>query len=153
MPVSQSTELAKPPATVRFTVIESFGSAVVASGSRNDATCRPVESLSTTRTLLRQLNAPSRSGVSRLRADTRVLVLWAMLSSCPSGRVKNSFDGAVPLARSLVTLRPGDQVMLRPKSSGLGEMVSDGGWCWSCCPTDSAAGCRPVRSSPSRSAW
>ncbi len=128
MPVSQLSPVWKLPGKTEYTSTESFGSGVEKSGCSNESTWRPVVRLSCIVMALRQLKAPTRSGVSKLKEVTREFWTWASVSTPPSGLRESS--GASWRFRSSVRTRlsPGDQVMLRPRSSGLGEIVSEGNW-------------------------
>src|SRR3954471_15148761 len=73
MPVSQSIPVEKSPLKIRVTSSESLGSGVLGSGTLNRTESRPVLRSSLTLREFCQLKAPIRSGVSKLRAVTRLL--------------------------------------------------------------------------------
>src|ERR1051325_9237266 len=78
--VLQSTEVLKPPRRYWVTVIESLGSGVSGLGARNDVWNRPVESPSTIRIELLQVNVPNRSGVWSEKVDIRVFPTCEVVS-------------------------------------------------------------------------
>ncbi len=73
-----------------------------------------------------QLKLPMRIGVARLNAVFRVLPTCGTVSIVPLGCVISRLPAGVLAVRSLVRLRFGDQVMFRPMSIGLGEIVRAG---------------------------
>ena len=131
IPVSQSMPVEKSPTKVRVTVIESVGSGVLGSSTRNGGSVsRPLFIWSVTCNEFCQLNEPIRSGVSRLSAVARLLPVWSIVSSTPPGRTCTSgFRGVLEVVL-LVKLSPGDQVMFEPRSIEAGEIVSAGSSCW-----------------------
>ena len=81
MPVSQSSVLWKSPGKIRRTRIESVGSGVDGSSTRNVTESRPSLVSSVAWIEFCQLNEPNRTGVSKLSAVTRVPASSAMVSS------------------------------------------------------------------------
>src|ERR1041385_2762799 len=85
--VVQSTDVANPPFRYWVTLIESLGSGVSRSGTRNVLEYRPLESLSTMLTELFQTKEPNRIGVASWKVESRVLPSWRVESRPPAGFV------------------------------------------------------------------
>src|SRR5574338_1193171 len=128
MPVFQLRPVWKSPAADRYTVTESKGSGVSRLGWRSESDWRPVSRMSCTVRTLVQLNVPTRTGVVKLSCMFRLSASCGTVSTVPSGCSISS--GASRRLASTVRekVSDGDQVISRPRSSGFGEMASDGSW-------------------------
>src|ERR1041384_797007 len=124
--VLQSTEVLKPPRRYWVTVIESLGSGVSGLGARNEVWNRPVESPSTIRIELLQVNVPNRSGVWSEKVEIRVFPTCEVVSTAPPTPGTRSGARGVWNPIWLVKERFGDQVSQLATSSSLGLRVSEG---------------------------